>query len=536
MPANAWAWMALPSTAWPAPEAPSVSCRQAAVHCVFPGRVERVEGAPSAPNLYRNVPSALTLAVPPTDPRRFRRLLLRAILLPLTLLLLLAIVLLGVVGNLVQTQEEARRLQVTLIRLERVRQLFVDRETGMRGYLLTGDPSFLEPYQAAGQRLPLALEELERGLADQPKQGAWMEELRGRWREWERVASEQLSLFHQKGEWLDLVRSGAGKERMDAVRRTLDTIAEEERQRANLRGLDAERAGRVTFVVGVLWTLAVGVLLAWFSRRQLLTLARDYGSSLARVRAQADALRASEARLEARVAQRTSELTTANRELESFSYSVSHDLRAPLRAIDGFAQAIREDEGEHLSSGGLQLLTRLQGATTRMGQLIDDLLQLSRVTRAELKSEPVDLSALANSVVQELRQREPGRDVVFSVQPGLTARGDSRLLRVMMENLLGNAWKFTSKRSGAHIEFFAETSVGVNHYAVRDNGVGFDMAYASKLFSPFQRLHKSTEYPGTGIGLATVQRIVHRHGGHIEAQATPGQGATFRFTLQESLP
>ncbi|QRK11655.1 CHASE3 domain-containing protein [Archangium violaceum] len=473
---------------------------------------------------------------PATDPRRFRHLLLRSILLPLTLLLLLAVVLLGVVGNLAQTQEQARRSQKTLTRVERVRQLLIDRETGVRGYLLTQDPIFLEPYQAAGQRLPRAFEELAQGLSDEPRSGAWMEELRRRWREWERVASEQLSLFQEKGEWMALVRSGAGKARMDAIRMTLDTIAEQERQRANLRGIQAERAGRVTLIIGVLWTLAVGMLLAWFSRRQLLILARDYGASLAQVRAQADALRASEARLEARVAQRTSELTTANRELESFSYSVSHDLRAPLRAIDGFAQAIREDEGGRLSSDGLQLLTRLQGATTRMGQLIDDLLQLSRVTRAELKSEPVDLSELASSVVQELRQHEPGRDVMFSVQPGLTARGDSRLLRVMMENLLGNAWKFTSRRSGAHIEFFAETANGVTHYAVRDNGVGFDMAYASKLFSPFQRLHKSTEYPGTGIGLATVQRIVHRHGGHIEAQAAVGQGATFRFTLQEALP
>ncbi|PTL85121.1 hypothetical protein DAT35_06705 [Vitiosangium sp. GDMCC 1.1324] len=323
---------------------------------------------------------------------------------------------------------------------------------------------------------------------------------------------------------------------MDAVRETLDTIALEERQRATQRDVEARRAGRTVLLVGGLWAISVGVLLTWSSRRQLLTLSQDYESSLAQVRAQADALRASEVRLESRVAQRTAELTAANRELEAFSYSVSHDLRSPLRAIDGFAQAIREDEGERMSSDSLQLLTRLQGAATRMGQLIDDLLRLSRVSRAELKCEPVDLSALATSVAQELRQRDPGRDATFSIQPGLSARGDPRLLRVVLENLLGNAWKFTSKRSGAHIEFFSETAGGVTHYAVRDNGVGFDMAYAGKLFSPFQRLHKATEYPGTGIGLATVQRIVHRHGGVIEAQSTRGEGATFRFSLQEALP
>ncbi|HYO51396.1 sensor histidine kinase [Archangium sp.] len=474
--------------------------------------------------------------MPLTNPRRFRRLLLRAILIPVVMLLLLAGVLLWAVSDLLQVQERARRSQMALTQLERVRQLIVDRETGIRGYLLTGDPVFLEPYQAAGQQLPLAMEELAQGLAGEPQELVWMTELHERWRDWERVASEMLSLFHQQGDWLSLVRSGSGKARMDAIRMTLDTIANEERQRTSLRGLEAERAGWTVLVSGVLWALAVGVLLAWLSRRQLLTLARHYDASLAQVRAQADALRASEARLEARVALRTAELTAANKELESFSYSVSHDLRAPLRAIDGFAQALREDEGGRMAPASILLLERLQGAATRMGQLIDDLLQLSRVTRAELHREPVDLSAIAASVAQGLRQREPGRDVTFSLQPGLTVQGDPRLLRVLLENLLDNAWKFTSKRSGAHIEFFAETADGVTHYAVRDNGVGFDMAYASKLFSPFQRMHKPSEFPGTGIGLATVQRIVHRHGGYIQAQASLGGGATFRFTLQEALP
>ncbi|WP_375769762.1 CHASE3 domain-containing protein [Archangium gephyra] len=473
-------------------------------------------------------------SIPLTAPRRFRRLLLRAILLPVGLLLALAGVLLWEVGDLIRAQEKARHSQMSLTRLERVRQLLVDRETGVRGYLLTGAPVFLEPYQAAGQRLPLALEELEQSLANEPEQRVWMDELRERHREWERFSDEELALFHQKGNWLSLVRSGAGKGRMDALRATLDTIGDAERQRASLQGLEAERAGRAVLLAGGLWTLAVGLLLAWLSRGQLLTLARDYDASLAQVRAQADALRASEARLESRVLQRTHELTAANKELESFSYSVSHDLRSPLRAIDGFAQALREDEGERLSAEGLRLLTRLQAAATRMGQLIDDLLLLSRVTRAELKREPVDLSALATSVLQDLRHREPAREVTCSIQQGLTVQGDPRLLRVLLENLLGNAWKFTSKRSGAVIELFAETVGGVHHYAVRDNGVGFDMAYAGKLFSPFQRMHKPSEFPGTGIGLATVQRIVHRHGGDISAQALPGEGALFRFTLQEA--
>jgi signal transduction histidine kinase len=471
-----------------------------------------------------------------TNPRRFRRLLLRAILLPVVLLLLLTAVLWWEVDDLLGTQEGARRSQVTLNQVEHVRLLLIDRETGMRGYLLTGDPAFLEPYQVAEQRLPQALVELEESLAGHPEQRTWMERLRAQRTEWEGVATEMLSRFQEGEDWLSLMRSGAGKDRMDALRATLDSIASEERQRASRRGEVAERGARTVLAAGLPWALFVGVLLAWFSRRQLLSLIQDYESSLGRVVAQADALRASEARLEARVAQRTAELTAANQELESFSYSVSHDLRAPLRAIDGFSQALREDEAGRLSPDSVLLLDRLQAAVTRMGQLIDDLLRLSRVTRAELRREPVDLGALAGSVLAELRQREPGRDVTISVQPGLTARGDPRLLRVLLENLLDNAWKFTSKRSGAHIEFFSETAQGELHYAVRDNGVGFDMAHASKLFSPFQRMHKASAFPGTGIGLATAQRIVHRHGGHIEADATPGVGATFRFTLQEKRP
>jgi light-regulated signal transduction histidine kinase (bacteriophytochrome) len=287
---------------------------------------------------------------------------------------------------------------------------------------------------------------------------------------------------------------------------------------------------------GAAWLLLVGALLALIGRRQLMTLSRDYESLLDRAEEQARALRASELRLEARVAQRTQELTVANRELESFSYSVSHDLRAPLRAVDGFSQALLEDEGERLSEDGRELAGRLRAAATRMGQLIDDLLNLSRFTRAELRHEPVDLSALAREVVEDLRRREPTREVEVSIAPDLKASGDARLLRVALENLLGNAWKFTSHRSGARISFSAEARDGQTRYCVRDNGAGFDMAYAGKLFSPFQRLHKPSEFPGTGIGLATVQRIIQRHGGHVHAEATVGGGASFCFTLEEARP
>jgi len=205
-----------------------------------------------------------------------------------------------------------------------------------------------------------------------------------------------------------------------------------------------------------------------------------------------------------------------------------------MTAVVTYADVLLQRARMAGNTADAEKLRKILESGNRILRFTRDLVSYARP--AQDKREPVDLSAIAASVLQELRQREPGRDVTCSLQSGLTAQGDARLLRVLLENLLGNAWKFTSKRSGAVIELFSETAGGLTHYVVRDNGVGFDMAYADKLFSPFQRMHKPSEFPGTGIGLATVQRIVHRHGGDISAQATPGGGATFRFTLQESLP
>jgi light-regulated signal transduction histidine kinase (bacteriophytochrome) len=230
------------------------------------------------------------------------------------------------------------------------------------------------------------------------------------------------------------------------------------------------------------------------------------------------------------------ELKVVNRELEAFSYSVSHDLRAPLRSIDGFSQALLEDCLEQLDPTGQDYLRRIRSATQRMGQLIDDLLTLARVTRSDLNKESVDLSRLASRVCTHLQQLYPGRQVEFEIQPHLFARGDSRLLHVVLENLLNNAWKFTTGQSNPKIELGAyEGENDTIVYFVRDNGVGFDMVFVDKLFKPFQRLHRMQEFPGNGIGLATVQRIIHRHGGEVWAEADLNRGATFYFTLAEDV-
>ncbi len=277
--------------------------------------------------------------------------------------------------------------------------------------------------------------------------------------------------------------------------------------------------------------------------------------------------------LESRAVDRTAELVAANRELaatnrelEAFCYSVSHDLRSPLRAVDGFSQELLHRYVDQLDEKGQHYLKRIRAGTQRMGQLIDDLLKLSRVTRSDMQRTPVDLTALAESVAAELRGREPGRTVTFTAQPGLTADCDPALMRVVLENLLGNAWKFTSKNPTATItfqqtevkplglpthdpesEFVAQSTLsppgtpgvaeewGENAqqrvFVVRDDGAGFDMAFAGKMFGAFQRMHSDRDFTGTGIGLATVQRVVRRHGGDVWAEGAVGRGAAFFFTL-----
>lgn len=236
--------------------------------------------------------------------------------------------------------------------------------------------------------------------------------------------------------------------------------------------------------------------------------------------------------LEKRVKDRTAQLEYANAELEAFCYSVSHDLRAPLRAIDGFSQALMEDFPKDVPEDAQRYLSRIRSSTQRMGQLIEDLLNLSRVSRADLERRDVDVSELARQVVNDMQHREPGRKVEVLIWDGMRADADSRLLRAVLENLIGNAWKFTSKVPAPRIEAGSVRDAERVTFFVRDNGAGFDMAYANKLFGAFQRLHSATEYAGTGIGLATVQRIVHRHGGRVWADAQPGKGAAFFFTLE----
>ncbi len=270
-----------------------------------------------------------------------------------------------------------------------------------------------------------------------------------------------------------------------------------------------------------------------------------FNQMLGRIEDQKDELQRYASDLERRVEERThelqerneslrrnaAELLAANSELDAFAYSVSHDLRAPLRSIDGFSQILLEDYATQLDEAGRESLHRVRAASQRMGTLIDDLLKLARVTRAEIRTEDVDLSGMARDIAAELEGATPERKVEFAIAPGLQARGDARLLRVVLDNLLRNSWKYTAKQPAPRVEFRSADANGGQAFMVRDNGAGFDMKYADKLFGVFQRLHSAADFEGTGIGLATVRRIINRHGGRIWAEGAVDQGATFYFTL-----
>ncbi len=291
--------------------------------------------------------------------------------------------------------------------------------------------------------------------------------------------------------------------------------------------LDPELITRVQTLKG--WLFVVGsAIVLYVALRRYERRGRDAVAALIESR---NEVRRVNAELERRVTERTRQLEAANRELEAFAYAVSHDLRAPLRSMSGFSQILQENAPPSLDEKSRHYLQRIHDASVRMSSLIDDLLNLSRIGRSELTARPISLSQIAAEAAAAIRERHPAREVQLEITQGMEVSADPRLLRIALENLLSNAWKYTSRSPQARVAVGTQTGDSGPVYFVRDNGVGFDMKYADKLFVPFQRLHPESEFPGSGIGLVTVQRIVARHGGRIWADAKPDEGATFYFTI-----
>jgi signal transduction histidine kinase len=444
------------------------------------------------------------------------------------------------VASLLESDYWVEHTWRTLSQVERIMSSAKDAETGSRGYLITGDDDYLQPYYSATRDLPTEINQFQALTSDNPSQQHRISEMRA-------IVEQRLALLQQgidlrrsgsTGTVRLLVLSGTGKAEMDHLRRIADDMESEENKLLALRMATAHSNGtRARYAVALasaLDFLLIVLMFRYFTHeRQLRIAAEVTGVRLAVAHSEteerAEEIRSLNATLEERIKLRTAELESINRELEAFSYSVSHDLRAPLRTIDGFSLALEEDYATAVDETGRDYIHRVRKSVQRMGLLIDALLQLSRITRAESAREFFDISQLALSVASLLIEENPDRDITFNIEPNLQTTGDPKLLRIALENLLGNAVKFSSRMPSTIVDFGWDKEKKA--WFVRDNGAGFDMFYADKLFTAFNRLHGDKDFKGSGIGLATVARVIHRHHGDIWADSVINHGATFWFTL-----
>ena len=489
------------------------------------------------------------------ETQQFRRLLNSAVAVPIVIMALLAAILCGQILQMLRAADLVDHTDKVIATANETLKYIIDQETGLRGYLIGGQEVFLQPYREAESHLPKSFDDLQGLVSDNPAQTQRLNAIKDRYALWSADAQQEITARSQTPDtalYFSAARNVAltstlqsRKALMDELRGQFQEFTGTETKLRSDRYSASQTAARITLFSTLGASVGIGSLLAFFTRRRLLELGGTFGEALeteqiARADADRERTRVAEksreleilnAELDQRVQARTAELAAINAELEAFSYSVSHDLRAPLRSIDGFSAALVEDYGETIDAEGKNYLNRIRSNSQTMADLIDGLLTLSRLTRAEMRHETVNLSEIAAEVALQLRERDPQRQVTIEIAPNLITEGDGRLLRNVLENLLGNSWKFTAKSENARITFGSMLQEGKTVYFVRDNGAGFDMTYANKLFGAFQRLHSAKEYEGTGIGLATVQRIVRRHGGRIWAEGQVGAGATFFFTL-----
>jgi signal transduction histidine kinase len=484
----------------------------------------------------------------------FKRLIISALIVPIGMMICISFVLAYQIKGLMDSVGAVERSDAIIAQANRVEKLTIDLETGLRGYLLTGDAGFLDPFNDARAPLPTEAAALADLLVYQPEQRKLLDEinrLRDQWLEFadRTIASRQAGTSR----YLDETRARNGKRITDESRRLFRQLLNEAERVRNERSIQSRRDSRNTLIGVGVTTLLGGALLGYLARRQFTELARTYEQALGDARDLNATLENRVADRTRQLEERTGQLVEANRELEAFAYSVSHDLRAPMRHITGFADLVRKSPTARISTDDAENLTTIYDTAKHAGRMVDDLLAFSRIGRAQLRQDDVDMNELLQQVLHDLEPETASRQIEWMISPLPPARGDAALLRMVLHNLVGNAVKYTGKTSHARIEIGATTTtpttsdteatarpvdaaVGENVYFVRDNGVGFDMAYADKLFGVFQRLHRAEEFEGTGIGLANVRRIILRHGGRVWADGQLGQGATFTFTIPTASP
>jgi signal transduction histidine kinase len=425
------------------------------------------------------------------------------------------------------TQQRKQSFSISLS-LEKLANHLKDAETGQRGFILTRREDYLGPFNNAVSKIDDDFERLYGLVPSNNLQYTLLQQLDtiARQKIKELEATVALTREGQSQRALEMVKTDQGRQLMGAARDLIDRIQDAETQRLLMADASMDHQSQRTFFI--FWSSA-GLALVLLGAVFLLL----YQQMEARER---DNVRLTEEMEQRKNAQDALEkqlqvVNSLNQELEAFSYSVSHDLRSPLRSISGFSNALSARHGAQMDAEGRDFLDRIVANTQRMGQLIDEMLKLSRLTRGEMRLELLDLTAMAERQAQECQEQDPERRVKFEIATDMKARGDRRLLEAVLQNLIGNAWKFTSQHPTACIQVKQKHEDDRVVYYVKDDGAGFEMEFVDKLFGAFQRLHAMHEFSGTGIGLATVQRIIHRHNGEIWAEGEPEKGATFYFTL-----
>ena len=459
-----------------------------------------------------------------TDPKEFRKFLIQATILPIVLSLFLSALFIQQVYSVLDDNKKVRHSDEVINMAGESLDLVLDSETGFRGYIISTNDDYLAPWNMARSQFNKTSEELVNKVSDNPIQTAQVLEIKNLYRLWDIRAKEALEYRekHHKNTPVEIQK--IRKHLMDSLRLNFNEFISAERKTRNNRWDEAERASKQAIYIIICLGIFLGCALATMSLLQLRKLSKNYTTAYS-------SLSMATNHLEEAVAQRTHELTMSNKELEAFSYSVSHDLRAPLRGIDGFSQILVEEYSDKLDGEAIRYLGFIRSGVQKMGYLIDDLINLSRLTRAEFNLVEVDLSILALDIIKDLASESPGRKYEFiNFNPHIIL-ADLGLVRAALQNLITNAWKYSKTKEVSLIELGQIMKDGTLTYYVKDNGVGFDMNFYDKLFQPFQRLHNKAEFEGSGIGLATVARIIRKHNGVIWAESELDQGSIFYFTL-----